>query len=50
MDWSILWYFLAAVLAAGMSYAMWPKDRRPMLNISDEPLSLRRARRRRRAA
>ena len=31
MDWSIFVYFLAAVVAAGVSYAVWPKDHRPWL-------------------
>ncbi len=31
MDWSIFVYFLAAVVAAGVSYAVWPKDHRPQL-------------------
>ena len=35
MDWSIFVYFLAAVVAAGVSYAVWPKDHRPKLKISD---------------
>ena len=39
MDWSIVIYFLAAVVAAGVSYAVWPKGRRPELNISNEPIS-----------
>jgi hypothetical protein len=52
MDWSVFWYFLAAVVAAGVGYATWPKDRRPQLNIpSDEgPARLRSARRHRPAA
>ena len=39
MDWSVFAYFLAAVVAAGVSYAVWPKDHRPKLNVSNEPLS-----------
>ena len=35
MDWSIFLYFLAAVMVAGASYAVWPKDQRPQLNISN---------------
>jgi hypothetical protein len=50
MDWSVFWYFLAAVLAGGISYAMWPKDRRPLLDISAEILTPGRERRRQRAA
>jgi hypothetical protein len=52
MDWSIFYYFLAAVVAAGVSYAIWPKNGRPPLNIiGDEgPIGRQRARRHRRAA
>ena len=38
MDWSVLIYFLAAVLAAGASYAVWPKQHRPQLKIVDASL------------
>ncbi len=36
MDWSILIYFLAAVTAAGLSYAAWPRQNRPRLKIAED--------------
>ena len=39
MDWSVAIYFLAAVIAAGVSYAVWPKHLRPPLNFPDAFLS-----------
>ncbi len=39
MDWSIFIYFLAAVTAAGVSYAVWPKNQQPKLTISNDSLS-----------
>lgn len=38
MDLSIGIYFLAAVIAAGVSYTVWPKDHRP-----PQPSSLKKA-------
>jgi hypothetical protein len=51
MDWSIFYYFLAAIVAAGVSYAIWPKTGRPQLNIiSDDGLVRRQPAKRRRWA
>jgi hypothetical protein len=51
MDWTIFWYFLAAVVAAGVSYAIWPKERPSHPNIiSDERQSRPRLARRHRPA
>lgn len=51
MDFSVFFYFLAAVVAAGVSYAIWPKLGRPKLKIiPDEGLRRPLARRNRSAA
>lgn len=34
MDLSVWWFFLAAVVAAGASYAIWPKHPRALLSAS----------------
>ncbi len=39
MDWSVFAYFLAAVVAAGVSYAVWPKSRRSQINVANDRLS-----------
>ena len=39
MDWSILIYFLAAVLTAGVGYALWPEHRRRPRGVSQNSFS-----------
>ena len=34
MDWTILIYFLAAVLTAGVGYALWPESSRQAPEVS----------------
>jgi hypothetical protein len=39
MDWSVFWYLLAAIVAAGLGYTAWPKHRllpRKVVSLSGE--------------